>query len=60
MQLPQDNLILLSFINTKLRDECPSLDDFCAEYDLSPQDICARMAETGYYFDEEENAFKRG
>ena len=27
--LPQDPVILLSYVNTKLRDEYPSLDELC-------------------------------
>ena len=29
MELPKDAVILLSFVNTKLRDFYPSLDEFC-------------------------------
>ncbi|MGN0817547.1 MAG: DUF4250 domain-containing protein [Candidatus Coproplasma sp.] len=60
MELPQDNYVLLSLVNTKLRDECSSLEDFCAVYDLSLQDICKRMEAIGYLYDTESNAFKRG
>ena len=28
--IPEDPVILLSFVNTKLRDEYPSLDELCA------------------------------
>ena len=58
MQLPQDNFILLSFINTKLRDEYSSLEDFCNENDLSPDDICGRMAKAGYEYDRKSNSFR--
>ncbi len=59
MDLPEDNFIALSFINTKLRDEGLSLSDFCDEYDLSFDDICGRMAEIGYAYDEKANSFLR-
>lgn len=32
--LPQDPYILLSFVNTKLRDEYESLESFCAALDV--------------------------
>ena len=38
--IPEDPVILLSFVNTKLRDEYPSLDELCA----SPE-ICTNMSE---------------
>ena len=31
-KLPKDPVMLLSFVNLKLRDEYPSLEDFCADY----------------------------
>ena len=43
MQLPADDFIALSFINTKLRDEYPSLDAFCEDCEDSREDICRRM-----------------
>ena len=58
MTLPEDNFILLSFINTKLRDEYDSLEQFCDENGLSTEDICARMAQIGYEYDAARNAFK--
>ena len=32
--LPKDPVMLLSFVNLKLRDEYPSLEDFCADYNI--------------------------
>lgn len=58
MKLPEDDFILLSFINTKLRDEYSSLDELCAENGLSQEDICGRMAKIGYEYDRSANAFK--
>jgi len=56
--LPKDDFILLSLVNTKLRDG-ESLEDFCAEYSCSSGDICRRMKNLGYVFDDDENKFKR-
>lgn len=33
MNIPKDPYMLLSFINTKLRDDFDSLDKFCDSYD---------------------------
>ena len=39
MTLPKDPVMLLSLINTKLRDFNSSLDDFCKENDLNEDEI---------------------
>ena len=37
--LPKDPYILLSFVNTKLRDEFDTLEDLCAAFDVEPQAV---------------------
>lgn len=59
MQLPQDDFILLSFVNTKLRDEYSSLADFCENYGVDEREIRTRLADLGYKYDEENNSFIR-
>ena len=59
MHIPEDNFIALSYINTKLRDEYSSLEELCGENDLSPEDICARMAQIGYSYDKQSNSFRQ-
>ncbi|MGN0804412.1 MAG: DUF4250 domain-containing protein [Candidatus Coproplasma sp.] len=54
--LPQDGFILLSLVNTKLRDGM-ELEDFCFEYGISVADMCQRMKEIGYKYDSENNKF---
>ena len=58
MQLPQDDFILLSLVNTKLRDEYSSLEEFCEDNALSQGDICGRLQKIGYVYDEAANCFK--
>ena len=49
MSLPKDPFILLSFVNTKLRDEFPSLEKLCEnieeskEYIIKPPFIALRQ-----------------
>ena len=57
MNIPNDPVILLSYINTKLRDEYPSLDDLCKSLGLSPADIEAKLAKIGYSYYKERNCF---
>ena len=59
MDLPQDDFILLSFVNTKLRDEYGSLETLCEDLDLPQGSIVARLESLGYAYDEDSNAFKR-
>ncbi len=56
--IPQDPIMLLSFINTKLRDEYPSLEDLCRSLDADEKDICDRLSAIGYTYDKEGNRFK--
>ena len=49
--LPNDPVILLSYVNTKLRDRDRDLDVFCAVEDVDKDGLCARLAEIGYAYD---------
>jgi len=50
MTLPKDPVMLLSLINTKLRDFNSSLDDFCKENDLNELmfDVMEALIEAGF------------
>lgn len=58
MNLPKDSIMLLSYINTKLRDEFSSLQNFCENYDISADEIKEKLAKINYFYNEEENQFK--
>ena len=55
--LPKDPAILLSFVNTKLRDEYSSLEDLCAALDADPADIAGTLAALDYRYDLTHNQF---
>ena len=57
MVLPKDPVMLLSLINTKLRDYNSSLDDFCKENDLDMEAIKEKLALIDYHYDEARNQF---
>lgn len=57
MNLPNDDYILLSLINTKLRDEFYSLNSLCESLDVSLNDICSRLSSLGYEYCAVRNAF---
>lgn len=55
--IPSDPFILLSFINTKLRDEYPSLNELCASLGISAEQITDRLAQIGMRYDHDLNKF---
>ena len=55
--LPQDPYILLSFINTKLRDEYSGLTELCAALDADEREITAALAAVDCRYDPEKNQF---
>ena len=55
--LPKDPVILLSYVNTKLRDFYPSLKEFTEAEDVDPEEIVKKLASIGYSYDEENNRF---
>ena len=57
MTLPRDPVMLLSLINTKLRDFNSSLDDFCKENNLNEDEIKKKLEMIDYHYDEFKNKF---
>lgn len=58
MKLPEDPVILLSYVNTKLRDEFSSLDELCGSLCVSKEEIEKKLVTIGYAYSEETNSFK--
>ena len=56
--LPKDPIMLLSVINTRLRDEYPSFSALCESLEADPEEIENKLTEAGYYYDKEMNQFK--
>lgn len=56
-QLPQDPMILLSFLNTKLRDFYPFLDALCEDLNVSKETIISKLSTIDYAYDEALNKF---
>lgn len=57
MQLPQDPYLLLSYINTKLRDEYPNLAALCEDLAADEEQLKERLRAAGYAYDAQKNAF---
>lgn len=58
MEIPQDPFILLSFINTKLRDQYPSLDQLCSDMDIDKQTLAEKLKEAGVEYMPQINQFR--
>lgn len=56
--LPQDPNILLSVVNTKLRDEYGSLDALCDGLDADQAELTEKLGALGYAYDPDTNQFK--
>lgn len=58
MNLPKDPVILLSFVNTRLRDHEASLKELAENYSADPEEIEKRLEAIGYHYDPAQNQFK--
>lgn len=57
MQLPSDPMMLLSVVNTKLRDCYESLDALCSDMEIDKDEIINRLAGAGFEYNKEQNKF---
>ena len=56
--LPKDPMILLSVVNTKLRDEYRDLNALCEALDVNREDLEQKLESVGFHYDETRNAFR--
>ena len=54
---PNDPIILLSVINTKLRDYYPSLDALCEDLNVDKAELEKKLSSVGYEYKKERNQF---
>ena len=57
MAVPKDPVILLSYINTQLRDYYSDLDSLCDALDIDKQTLIEKLASIHYFYDAEKNSF---
>ena len=55
--IPKDPVILLSFLNTKLRDHYSSLSALCDDLELDMNQLKENIAAIGYTYDSDRNQF---
>lgn len=57
MDIPKDPAILLSYINTQLRDFYPSLEELGKSLNADITEIKDKLSAIGYIYDSESNRF---
>ncbi|MGN0157756.1 MAG: DUF4250 domain-containing protein [Brotaphodocola sp.] len=57
MAVPKDPVMLLSYLNTQLRDAYPSLTELCSALDLEQQELEKKLAQIDYHYDQTRNQF---
>ncbi len=55
--IPEDPIILLSYVNTKLRNNYSNLEDFCAEEGVDEKSLLEKLNSVGYEYDSQKNQF---
>lgn len=56
--IPKDPAILLSYVNTQLRDNYGSLDEFCRSAGVQKTDIVSALSGIGYCYEPVQNQFR--
>ncbi len=46
--MPKDPVMLMSFVNMKMRDEFRTLEDFCAFYGIKESELKSKMEAAGF------------
>ena len=57
MNLPNDPMMLFSFINLKLRDYYSNLDALCDDLQVNKEEIIRKLGAVGFEYNEESNCF---
>ena len=55
--LPKDPFILLSYVNTRLRDRFSDLEELCEDEEIDRDALERSLGELGYTYSPEQNRF---
>ena len=55
--IPKDPVMLLSFVNLKLRDYYSNLEALCEDLDVDKQEIVDKLGAIDYTYDSDKNQF---
>lgn len=56
-KLPDDAMMLLSFVNTRMRDDNISLDDLCVQFEADRAKLEEKLDKIGYTYNDELHRF---
>ena len=54
---PKDPMMLLSWVNMKLRDFYPSLEDLCSDMEIDLEGLVKMLSEAGFEYNRDLNKF---
>lgn len=49
--MPKDPMMLLSFVNTRMRDDALTLEELAAQFDVDADEIISKLAGIDYTYD---------
>ena len=55
--IPKDPVMLLSYVNTQLRDHYASLEALCEDRDINQEELIRKLGAIDYQYDKEKNQF---
>ncbi len=55
--IPNDPIMLLSFVNLKLRDYYSNLEALCEDLDVNQEELVLKLAGIDYHYNTEKNQF---
>ena len=55
--IPRDPVMLLSYINTLLRDFYPSLEELCSALSLDRETLDETLSSIDYFYDRDKNQY---
>lgn len=58
--LPNDPIMLMSYLNTQLRDNYQNLDELCASVGVDKDEIVVKLKKVSFIYDEKLNRFVQG
>lgn len=56
--IPNDPVILLSFINTQLRDYYKNLEDLCQSLNINQENLINQLSTIDYHYNQTTNQFQ--
>lgn len=55
--IPKDPVMLLSYVNTQLRDFYPSVEELCGVLSISKDDLDRSLSSIDYQYDRDKNQY---